>query len=84
MWSCRGVGLGRVLAAIKVRNSKPVKLALEAPNEAEEKKRRAIAYAELSAADQAKKKAKDDELLASMLDEDKDLLKKRKGFLGLW
>ncbi len=23
MWSCRGVGLGRVLSAIKVRNSKP-------------------------------------------------------------
>ena len=39
MWTCRGVGLNRVLAAIKVRNSKPVKLALEAPNEAEEKKR---------------------------------------------
>ena len=29
MWSTRGVGLGRVLSAIKVRNSKPVKLALE-------------------------------------------------------
>ena len=39
MWTCRGVGLNRVLAAIKVRNSKPVKLALEAVNEAEEKKR---------------------------------------------
>ena len=39
MWTCRGVGLNRVLAAIKVRNSKPVKLALEAPNEPEEKKR---------------------------------------------
>lgn len=84
MWSTRGVGLGRVLSAIKVRNTKPVKLALEAPTEAEEKKRRAIAYAEISDAEKAKKKAKDDDLMASMLQEDKDLLKKRKGFLGLW
>jgi C-terminal processing protease CtpA/Prc len=48
MWSCRGVGLNRVLSTIKVRNSKPVRLVLEAPNEQEEKKRRAIAYAEAS------------------------------------
>ena len=31
MWSCRGVGLTRVLSTIKVRNTKPVKLVLEAP-----------------------------------------------------
>ena len=71
MWSCRGVGLTRVLSTIKVRNTKPVKLVLEAPTgnihkyiniqslqitsflmcmlEQEEKKRRAIAYAEVSA-----------------------------------
>ncbi len=49
MWSCRGVGLNRVLSVIKVRNTKPVKLVLEAPNEQEEKKRRAIAFAEESA-----------------------------------
>merc|ERR1711871_1701634 len=76
MWSCRGVGLSRVLAAIKVRNTKPVKIALEASSEAEEKKRRAIAFAELS----EKEKAKKQEMMA----EDKELLKKRKGFLGLW
>jgi hypothetical protein len=29
MWSARGVGLGRVLSAIKVRNTKPVRMALE-------------------------------------------------------
>ena len=29
MWSTRGVGLGRVLSAIKVRNTKPVRIALE-------------------------------------------------------
>jgi len=84
MWSCRGVGLTRVLSVIKMRNTKPVKLVLEAVNEAEEKKRRAIAFAELSEAEKLAKQKKDDELLASMLDEDKDLVKKRKGFLGLW
>jgi hypothetical protein len=84
MWATRGVGLGRVMAAIKVRNSKPVKLVLEAPTEAEEKKRRAIAFAELSESEKVKKQKKDDELLSAMLDEDKELLKKRKGFLGLW
>ena len=84
MWSTRGVGLTRVLSAMKVRNSKPVKFALEATTEAEEKKRRAIAFAELSETEKAKKKVKDDELLSSMLQEDKELLKKRKGFLGLW
>ena len=75
MWSCRGVGLNRVLASIKVRNTKPghkkfqlqiisphegfilfystVRLVLEAPNEAEEKKRRAIAFAEASEEEKA-------------------------------
>jgi len=84
LWSCRGVGLTRVLSAIKVRNTKPVKLVLEAPNEAEEKKRRAIAFAELTAEQKAVKQKMDDELLAAMVEEDKELLKKRKGFLGLW
>lgn len=79
MWTCRGVGLNRVLAAIKVRNSKPVKLALEAPNEAEEKKRRAIAFAEKSEAEKKKEQEKADKLLAEMQAEDKQLIKK-KGF----
>lgn len=48
LWSCRGVGLTRVLSCINVRNTKPVKIVLEAANEAEEKKRRAIAFAELT------------------------------------
>merc|ERR1719164_356864 len=82
MWTCRGVGLNRVLAAIKVRNSKPVKLALEAVNEAEEKKRRAIAFAEKSDAEKKKEQEKNDQLLADMQAEDKNLLKK-KGF-RLW
>merc|ERR1712146_53288 len=79
MWTCRGVGLNRVLAAIKVRNSKPVKLALEAPNEAEEKKRRAIAFAEKSESEKKKEQDKQDKLLAEMQAEHKQLFKK-KGF----
>lgn len=51
MWSCRGVGLGRVMSTIKVRNTKPVKLVLEAATEQEEKKRRSIAFAEKSDAE---------------------------------
>ena len=56
MWSCRGVGLGRVTSTIKMRNTKPVKLVLEAPNEQEEKKRRAIAFAEKSEAEKKEMK----------------------------
>lgn len=84
MWSCRGVGLGRVLSTIKVRNTKPVKLVLEAPNEQEEKKRRAIAFAEVSEQQKVLDKQKELELLQAMEAEDKSLLKKRQGFLGLW
>lgn len=84
MWSCRGVGLTRVMSTIKVRNSKPVRMVLEASNEAEEKKRRLIAFKEMSEEQKALKKKNDEELLAAMLDEDKSLLNKRKGFLGLW
>lgn len=84
MWSTRGVGLGRVMSTIRVRNSKPVKLVLEAPTEQEEKKRRAIAYAEKSEAEKKELKIKEDELLRAMQEEDEKLLKKRKGPFGLW
>jgi len=86
MWSARGAGLTRVMSTIKVRNSKPVRLVLEAANEAEEKKRRLIAFKELTADQKAAKKQKDDELLAAMLEEDKELFKKgvKKGFFGLF
>lgn len=86
LWSCRGVGLGRVMTTIKSRNTKPVTIVLEAATEAEEKKRRAIAFKELSDAEKAVKKQKDDDLLADMLQEDRELLKKglKKGFFGLF
>lgn len=84
MWSCRGVGLTRVMATIKSRNTKPVKLVLEAPNEMEEKRRRAIAFKEATEEEKAAQKKKDEELLKSMVEEDKSLLQKRKGPFGLW
>jgi len=84
MWSCRGVGLGRVTSTIKVRNTKPVKLVLEAPNEQEEKRRRSIAYAEKSEAEKKEIKIKEEELMKAMQEDDEQLLKKRKGLFGLW
>ena len=84
LWSTRGVGLNRVLVSIKSRNTKPVTLVLEAKNEAEEQKRKAIAFRELTPEEKAKKEAKDSELLAAMAEDDKNLRNKRKGFLGLW
>jgi C-terminal processing protease CtpA/Prc len=84
MWSARGVGLDRVVKSIQVRNTKPVKLALEARNEQEEKKRQAIAFKELTEAEKAAKQQRDDDLLAAMQEDDKSLRKKRTGFLGLW
>ena len=84
MWSARGVGLNRVLVTIKSRNTKPVKLVLEGPNEAEEKKRRAIAFKELSDEEKRLKQEKDDALLRQMEEDDKALRKKRKGLFGLW
>jgi len=84
LWSCEGVGLTRVLSCIKVRNTKPVRLVLEAQNESEENKRRAIAFREPTEEEKAAQLARDEELLAAMQDDDKKLLKKRKGLFGLW
>jgi len=84
MWSARGVGLERVVRSIQVRNTKPVKLVLEAKSEQLEKKRQAIAFKELSDAEREAKETKEKELLEAMQADDKKLRKKRKGFLGLW
>ena len=84
MWSVRGAGLTRTVSCIKLRNGKPTKIVLEAATEAEEKKRRAIAYKEASEDEKRKAALKADELLKAMVDDDKNLLKKRKGFMGLF
>lgn len=82
MWSTRGVGLTRVLAAIRVRAGATVKLALESPNES--KKRATVTTKQLKAAEDARKKAqaKKDRLLGE-LEQDEQKLKKGK-FLGLF
>ena len=84
MWSVRGAGLTRVVSCIKLRNNKPTKIVLEAATEAEEKKRRAIAYKEATEEEKKLQQIKADQLLAAIVDDDKDLLKKRKGLFGLW
>jgi hypothetical protein len=82
MWSCRGVGLNRVLAAIRVRSGATVKLALETPSQF--KKKREVTQKDLLAQKEARiaAQAKKDALLAE-LETDEKKLKKGK-FLGLF
>eukprot|EP00543_Licmophora_paradoxa_P002471 CAMPEP_0202455724 /NCGR_PEP_ID=MMETSP1360-20130828/13177_1 /ASSEMBLY_ACC=CAM_ASM_000848 /TAXON_ID=515479 /ORGANISM="Licmophora paradoxa, Strain CCMP2313" /LENGTH=208 /DNA_ID=CAMNT_0049075367 /DNA_START=116 /DNA_END=742 /DNA_ORIENTATION=+ len=82
MWSTRGVGLTRVLAAIRVRAGPTVKLALESTTEG--KRRAAFTSKQAKAAENARAtaQAKKDQLLGQ-LEEDEKRLKKGK-FLGLF
>jgi len=82
MWSTRGVGLTRVLAAIRVRAGPKIKLVFESPNQyktkiaSSTKQRKAAEDARLAA------QKKKDELL-DQLEKDEKKLKKGK-FLGLF
>jgi len=82
MWSTRGVGLTRVLAAIRVRAGPTVKLAFESPTET--KARAKMSTKAVKAAEDARRRAqeKKDQLLAE-LESDERKLKKGK-FLGLF
>lgn len=82
MWSTRGVGLTRVLAAIRVRAGPYVKLVFESPNQYE--KKAAISTKQAQAAEEARMAAnvKKDQLL-NQLEKDEKKLKKGK-FLGLF
>jgi hypothetical protein len=82
MWSTRGVGLTRVLAAIRVRSGNTVKLVLESPTAY--KKKAAMTTSQRKASDDARKaaQAKKDSLL-TQLEEDEQKLKKKK-FFGLF
>ena len=82
MWSTRGVGLTRVLAAIRVRAGPYVKLVFESPNQYE--KKAAISTKQAQAAEGARMAAtvKKDQLL-NQLEKDEKKLKKGK-FLGLF
>lgn len=82
MWSTRGVGLSRVLAAIRVRSGL-VRLVFESPTgykkKVQETKAQLAARAEAEAAAQAKKDA-----LLQELEVDEVKLKGQRKFFGLW
>jgi C-terminal processing protease CtpA/Prc len=82
MWTCRGAGLTRVLAAIRIRAGPTVKLVFESTGETKQKVGNAMKAAK--AADEARLRAQDkkDELLKE-LEQDEKRLKKGK-FLGLF
>ncbi|KAL3797396.1 hypothetical protein HJC23_010522 [Cyclotella cryptica] len=82
MWSTRGAGLARVLAAIRVRSGPTVSLVLE--SQSQKKLKGAEVARQAKAAREAKERAqaKRDELLKE-LEEDEKKLKKGK-FLGLF
>ncbi len=82
MWTCRGAGLSRVLAAIRIRAGPTVKLVFESTTET--KKKRGNANKAAKAAEDARLRAqmKKDELLKE-LERDEKKLKKGK-FLGLF
>ena len=82
MWSTRGVGLTRVLAAIRVRAGPTVKLVFESPTQY--KKKVSMSSAQRKAQEDARIAAqeKKDRLLKE-LEEDEVKLKKGK-FLGLF
>jgi hypothetical protein len=82
MWSTRGVGLSRVLSAIRVRAGPTVKLVFESSKETAQKAKNSSRAA--AAAEEARLRAqeKKDQLLKE-LQEDEKKLKKGK-FLGLF
>lgn len=83
MWSTRGVGLTRVLAAIRVRAGAKVKLVVESPAKA--KKKRTETTKQIQVREEAQKAAqrKKDSLLAE-LEQDEKKLKKGGKFFGLF
>jgi hypothetical protein len=82
MWSTRGVGLTRVLAAIRVRAGPNVSLVFESTKQA--KKKREVTSQQLNARQEAAEAAqKKKDALLSELDQDEQRLKKGK-FLGLF
>jgi DNA-binding MarR family transcriptional regulator len=82
MWSTRGVGLSRVLAAIRVRSGNTVKLVLESPDQY--KKKASVTAKQRQATEDARMAAqgKKDELLEE-LEKDEERLKSKK-FFGLF
>jgi len=82
MWSTRGVGLTRVLAAIRVRAGPKVKLAIESPNQYKSKAAKTTKQKQAREDARMAAQAKKDQLL-NQLEDDEVKLKKKK-FLGLF
>ncbi|KAL7489328.1 hypothetical protein ACHAW6_014936 [Cyclotella cf. meneghiniana] len=82
MWSTRGAGLARVLAAIRVRSGPTVSLVLESPTQKKLKGAEVARQAKAAREARERAQAKRDELLKE-LEEDEKKLKKGK-FLGLF
>lgn len=81
MWSCRGAGLTRVLAAIRVRAGPTVKLVFERTGEKEKKWGKTSKS--LEKAEEARKRAqkKKDDLLSELEEDEKKI---KRGFFGLF
>jgi len=73
MWSTRGVGLTRVLAAIRVKAGPTVKLALENPNSTSGKRQKSAAQSQAAAEARARAQAKKDKLLSELEKDEKKL-----------
>jgi hypothetical protein len=82
MWSTRGVGLTRVLAAIRVRAGPTVKLVFESTNEKAKKTKNTSKAVKAAEDARIRAQLKKDELLRE-LESDEKKLKKGK-FLGLF
>lgn len=83
MWSCRGVGLTRVLAAIRLRAGASVSLVFESPGSYKTKKAETLKQMQTREAAAVAAQRKKDDLL-SELERDEVRLKKGKGFFGLF
>lgn len=82
MWSCRGAGLTRVLAAIRIRAGPTVKLVFESTTETKAKRGNAAKAAKAVEEARVRAQEKKDQLLEE-LERDEKRLKKGK-FLGLF
>lgn len=82
MWSCRGVGLTRVLAAIRVRAGPTVSLVFESTSQKKVKGAAVAKQAQAARDARERAQAKRDDLL-SQLEQDEKKIKKGK-FLGLF
>jgi len=81
MWNCRGVGLTRVLAAIRVRAGPNVSLVFESTDEKGDKWKNTAKSIEKAEEARARAQLKKDELLSELEDDEKKI---KRGFFGLF